>query len=93
MIVWDERKREANVRKHGFDFADAHLVYDNPEKLTTKSIRNDEERKMDAAMVEMRGMIIALVYVARGVDVRAISFRRASRRERKRYEQAKAKHD
>ena len=91
MIVWDERKREINLRKHGLDFADAHLVYENPDKLTTTYMRNDEERKMDVALVEVRGVILALVYVDRGMDVRAISFRFASRRERKRYEQARTK--
>jgi uncharacterized protein len=91
VIIWDERKREANLRKHGFDFADAYLVYENAEKVTTTIIRNDEERKMDVAIVEVRGMILVFVYADRGADVRAISFRRASRRERRRYEQARAK--
>jgi len=63
VIVWDERKREINLRKHGLDFADAHLVYENPDKLTTTYMRNDEERKMDVALVEVRGVILALVYL------------------------------
>jgi uncharacterized DUF497 family protein len=93
VITWNERKRDSNIKKHGFDFADAYLVYDDPEKLTTKTFRNDEERALDVAMVEVRGIILALVYVERGVDVRVISFRPASRRERKRYERAKAEQD
>ena len=44
-------------------------------------------------MVEIRRMVLALVYVDRGADVRAISFRPASRRERKRYGQGRAKQD
>jgi len=29
-FVWDEAKRKSNLSKHGLDFNDAHLVYDNP---------------------------------------------------------------
>lgn len=90
MIVWDEAKRKTNLAKHGLDFADAHLVYDNPEKLTIMSVRGSEARKMDTAMVEIWGLILALVYVERGDDVRVISFRYASRRERRRYEKKRA---
>jgi hypothetical protein len=44
---------------------------------------------MDIAMVEvMHGVVLALVYVVRGKEVRAISLRRASKTERKLYEAA-----
>jgi uncharacterized protein len=33
MYVWDENRRLANFAKHGLDFTDAHLVYENPERL------------------------------------------------------------
>lgn len=89
MIVWDEKKRKANLEKHGLDFADASLVYDSPLKITIQSPRNDEDRRMDIAMVEVNGAVLALVYLLRGNDVRAISFRPASRKERRFYEQAK----
>lgn len=87
MIVWDEAKREANLIKHGLDFADAYLVYDNPDKITFCSLRNGEERLVDIALVELAGIVLAVVYVERVGDVRVISFRRASRKERELYEQ------
>ena len=34
MLVWDEAKRKTNLQKHGLDFADAGLVYNNPNKIT-----------------------------------------------------------
>jgi uncharacterized DUF497 family protein len=41
---------------------------------------------MDIAMVEVAGVVLALVYVLREPnEVRAISLRRASKQERKRY--------
>jgi uncharacterized DUF497 family protein len=89
MIVWDERKRQTNLAKHGLDFADAGLVYDNPEKVTFSSPRNGEDRKLDVAVAEAAGRFLSLLYVQRGEDVRIISFRVASRIERRRYEQHK----
>jgi uncharacterized protein len=87
VIVWDEAKRKANLIKHGLDFADACLVYDNPEKATFCSSRNGEERLVDVAMLKLAGVVLALVYVERDGDVRVISFRRASRKEPEWYEQ------
>lgn len=90
MIVWDEAKRQANLVKHGLDFADAHLVYENPEKVTFSSNRNAEDRKLDVAMVQLSGRTLTLVYTERGFDIRVISFRFASRLERRAYEKARA---
>jgi uncharacterized protein len=90
VIVWDEAKRQANLAKHGLDFADAHLVYDNPEKVTFTSPRGTEDRRLDVVMVQVAGRILTLVYVERGTDIRVISFRFASRRERRAYEKARA---
>jgi uncharacterized DUF497 family protein len=88
-LVWDESKRTANLRKHGLDFADAGLVYDNPDKVTFSSPRKNESRSIDIAMVNIAGRVLTLVYVERGRDIRPISFRAASRKERRIYEEAK----
>jgi uncharacterized DUF497 family protein len=89
VFVWDEAKRKSDLKKHGLDFADAHLVYDDPDKLTYESSREDEYRLMDIALVVIKGRLLTIVYVERGDDVRAISFRNASREERKQYEKDK----
>ena len=85
-IIYDETKRQINLAKHGLDLADAALVYEAPNKITLSSPRQDEERLMDVALVEVMGVVLVLVYVERGEHVRAISLRRASKQERKRYE-------
>jgi uncharacterized protein len=89
VFVWDEAKREKNLIKHGYDFADAHLVYDDPRKVTVPTRRNNEDRLMDTSFVEVADEVLALAYVEHGEEVRVISFRRASRKERKRYEQSR----
>jgi uncharacterized DUF497 family protein len=82
---WDEAKREANLRKHRLDFRDAYLVYDSPKKVTYRQPRGTEQRFKDVALVEIAGNVLSLVYTLRGQNVRVISFRYASRRERRVY--------
>lgn len=89
MFVWDETKRRSNLEKHGLDFRDAYLVYDDPDKLTYGSDRKGERRLLDLAFATINGRLLALVYTERGEDVRVISFRAASREERELYEQDK----
>jgi len=89
VLVWDEAKRSSNLEKHGLDFKDAHLVYDNLEKLTYDSSRGSERRFLDLAFAVVRGRLLALIYTERGNDTRIISFRPASREEREIYERDK----
>jgi uncharacterized DUF497 family protein len=77
------------LEKHGLDFSEAHLVYDDPEKLTYDSSCKGERRLLDLAFAVVKGRLLALIYTERGNDVRVISFRPASREEREQYEQDK----
>lgn len=94
MYEWDEAKRAANLKKHGFDFADADLVYENPNKITLHEVRREEPRLLDIAIVEILGVTLTLVYVVRGYNIRIISFRKASRKERRIYDNSRTQeHD
>jgi len=83
---WDEAKREANLRKHGLDFDDADKVFENPNKITFEVGGRGEKRWLEIALVETDGIVLALVYAVRGYNVRIISFRKASRKERRIYD-------
>ena len=87
MYVWDEQKRRSNLKKHGLDFNDAYLIYENPDKCTYDASRGDEYRLMDVALAIVKGRLLTLVYTEQHDKVRVISFRNASRTERKRYEE------
>lgn len=82
---WDEGKRAANIKRHGIDFVNAPLVYEYPGKLTVDGHRGGEVRKMDIATV--RDITLTLIYTERSECVRIISFRRASRKERRHYDE------
>ena len=84
---WDERKRSANLEKHGLDFASADLVFESETKVTNVSGKGGGEvRFVDYAEIE--GVLLALVYTLKDDAVRIISFRPAKRKERRAYNAA-----
>jgi len=91
---WDPAKARLNRRKHGLEFEDAILVFDDPDALFSHD-RMDETGELRWHAIGMiAGMSIVLVVhtVREEPDViRLISARRATRQERSRYEQNRAK--
>ena len=82
---WDEGKRLKNLAKHGLDFEDAAQIYFCPVKVTFASKVISEARFLDLGYG--RGdQLLCLVYVIRIESIRIISFRKASRKERKKYD-------
>jgi uncharacterized protein len=79
---WDERKREANLAKHGLDFADAELVF-TEDALVLPAVRHSEPRHV--LMGPLRGRLVLVAFTWRAGRVRVISMRRASAQEQKRY--------
>jgi len=92
---WDPLKALSNRRKHGVSFEDAMHVFDDPYALF------EQERTDEAGEVRWRALGfaggVAVLLVAHTVRdegenevVRLISARRATRKERERYEQIRA---
>jgi uncharacterized protein len=82
---WDRRKAEANLAKHGVDFADAVEVLLDALALTVADEDPAEERFVTIG-VDGLNRILVVVYTWRGERIRIISARRATRRERTQYE-------
>lgn len=83
---WDENKRKYNLEKHGIDFIDAMAIFDDPDRIEFVNNRNGETRVQTIGMVN--DVILFLVYTSRGKKKRIISVRRASKNERKAYDEA-----
>ena len=81
---WDENKRQANIEKHGIDFADAIKIFDGLAH-TTQDTREDwgEERFVTVGLLD--GVEIAVINTPRDKRIRIISARRARKTERERY--------
>ena len=82
---WDPRKANANVAKHGVDFADAVGVFFDSIAITIPDLHQEEERFVTIGM-DFLGRVLVVVFVWRGSQIRIISARRASRTERREYE-------
>ena len=81
---WDERKNKINIRKHGFDFADAPQIFDGP-TLIRQDTRQDYGEVRWVGIGMTRGRVVVLVYTERdnGETIRIISMRKALGHERK----------
>lgn len=84
-LEWDEDKRARNLAKHKLDLADARWVLDSPHRMDVVEQRGDETRIVSFAYVPELDKVLQLVYVRRGNSIRPISYRPASRNERKKY--------
>jgi uncharacterized DUF497 family protein len=84
--VWDGRKAELNARKHGVTFEEAATVFSDPLALIVEDARHPENARIIGESVA--GRILLVVFIERERDVvRLISARRATRHERRRYEE------
>ena len=77
----------ANLARHGIAFEDAELALSDPVALT----REDPDARGEARFVTVGadavGRIVAVVYAYRDDDVRLISARPATRKEKEAYAQ------
>jgi len=85
LAQWHVEKAAASLRKHGVDFADAETALHDELALTRPDEDPDEERFVALAM-DALGRLLIVVYEWRGDDVRLISARKATRTERRQYE-------
>ena len=82
---WDPKKAETNRRKHGVEFVDAVIVFDDDRGITLLDENPTEERYVTFGM-DAQGRLLAVSYALRGNIIRIISARRATSRERVQYE-------
>jgi uncharacterized DUF497 family protein len=82
---WDAQKARLNARKHGIQFADAVLVLEDDNALTTTERAADGEERWITLGVDALGRILVVVYTWRKSRVRIISARPATPGERDRY--------
>ncbi len=86
---WDEEKDLTNQKKHGVSFDEAKTVFNDPRSITIADEQhsNEEDRYIDIG-ISSRGRLIVVAYTERAPNIRIISCRKATKSERKTYEQA-----
>lgn len=80
-LTWDEVKRQANLAKHGLDFAQVSEVFESRYRLDIASPRHGETRMQSYAYVMYRLCVLTVVHLERDGAARIISFRPASEKE------------
>ena len=86
VFEWDRRKVEINLKKHAVDFADAVAVFSDDSAITLQDDSNGEERFVSVGL-DAVGRVLVVAFSWRGERIRLISARRATRRERRQYEE------
>ncbi|MFM8454397.1 MAG: BrnT family toxin [Gammaproteobacteria bacterium] len=81
---WDPHKRLLNIRKHGIDFVDATLVFEDERALTIEDESHMEERFITIG-ADAQGNILVVVYTHRLNHIRIISARKATKFEIRSY--------
>jgi len=82
---WDPKKAEANRRKHGVEFLDAVIVFNDDRAVTLIDEHPTEKRYVTFGM-DAQGRVLAVSYAVRAGTIRIISARKATARERAQYE-------
>ena len=85
---WDGRKANDNLARHGVSFGEVLTVFGDPLGRITDDPRHSEaeERFVLLGQSAQRRMLVVM-FTERGDAIRLISARRATRRERRRYEE------
>ena len=87
---WNPEKEVRNRRKHGVSFREAATVFGDPLSITfpDPDHSKEEERHVTIGMSQ-QGRILVVAHTEEGDTVRIISARRATRRERRFYEETR----
>lgn len=89
-FTWNEQKNEANQKKHGIAFEEARAVFYD---VNARLIHDDEHSEDEERFVilgfsdKFRLLLVVHCYREEEEVIRIISARKASRHERKQYEE------
>ena len=84
---WDDEKSSDNQRRHGVSFQEAKTVFNDPLAITTYDPDHSivEDRYIDLGL-SANGRCLVVCYTERRGNIRIISSRAGTRRERRIYE-------
>ena len=81
---FDERKSTGNKRKHGIDFTEAQLIWEDPDRVEVPARTEDEPRFLVVGKIGERHWSAVVTY--RDNKIRIISVRPSRLTEKKIYE-------
>ena len=82
---WDEEKAEINIRKHGISFEIAAKVFMDENRIEIYDKKHSNGGDERFITIGMAGEILFVVYTERHMNIRLISARLATKKERRLY--------
>ncbi len=86
-IIWDDTKNEINFRKHGVWFEEAATIFTDPLAKTALDDFPGEERFITIGTSEKQHLLLVVHYDKTDEEIRIISARPLTAKERKDYEE------
>ena len=84
---WDTKKGESNVNKHGVSFEEASTVFGDPFSLTIDDpLHSAAELRVVQIGMSHKNRLLVVVFTERRNNIRIISARNATKKERRYYE-------
>ncbi len=85
MFEWDEQKRRQNIEKHGIDFIDAALIFENP-VIEDADNRADYGETRYTALGHVDDEYYTVIYTWRGKARRLITAWKVGENGKRRYQ-------
>ena len=90
LFEWDDDKAKRNLAKHGVSFEEASTVFGDPFELVIHDpLHSQEEDRFVSLAESIQRRLLVVVFTERGDRIRIISARKATRRERRKYEESR----
>lgn len=83
-FTWDENKRKSNIKKHGFDFTDAEIVFSGA-TFTIEDNRFVYNEKRFITIGMLFSTVVVIAHTEKNYTIHVISMRKATKNEQKKY--------
>lgn len=88
LFEWDKNKAKRNIEIHEISFDEASTVFKDTLSLTIHDpLHSDEEDRFTLIGNSVKNRLLVIVHTERGNKIRIISARKATKKERKQYEE------
>ena len=88
LFEWDPNKARGNIETHGISFDEASTSFGDTLSLTIDDpLHSEEEDRFILIGNSCRNRLLVIVHAERGENIRIISARKATKIERKQYEE------
>jgi len=87
IFEWDFNKAKTNLEKHSVSFEEASTAFRDPLSLTIDDpLHSRDEKRLVLIGMSYNNHLLVVVHTERGDNIRIISARKATKKERKYYE-------